>query len=112
VELSYSNGWPLPGGEGEYVIPTYLKPLSLGDKRYAAMQLAWREMIPGTKGGQITGLAALGTMPPASPALVFNFTGLLPVEATAGIGEIKVALETLHTHIHNVYDSTIAAPEA
>ena len=54
----------------------------------------------------MSGLVALGSAPPVSEALLFNFTGLFPLEKTDDAATFT-AWDVLHERITAMYDTTI-----
>ncbi|HTX48319.1 MAG TPA: hypothetical protein VME40_02905, partial [Caulobacteraceae bacterium] len=73
VELSYQNAIPTDEPDGSLRhVPPYFRLATLGERAVEQFQVAWREVVPNTGGGYVDAVGAIGTVPPARAAFLFN----------------------------------------
>jgi uncharacterized protein (TIGR04255 family) len=108
IELSYQNAFPLDDNEGSRRVPPYFRLTNLGDRTIREFQLAWRELVPDSGGGYVNAAGAIGTVPPARTAFLFNFVGVAPISPQGSSDDAVAVSDRLHTHISDMYAAAIA----
>jgi len=107
AELTYNNAAPIvEGGQRRRIgdIFRWVQPI----RTVNAFQVSWVDLLEKGRleGSRVSGLVALGSAPPVSEALLFNFTGLFPLEKTDDAATFT-AWDVLHERITAMYDTTI-----
>lgn len=107
AELAYNNAAPIvQDGQRRRIgdIFRWVQPI----RSVSAFQVSWVELLELGRiaGPRVNGLVAVGSAPPVSEALLFNFTGLSPVESDDAIATLG-AWDALHERILSMYESVI-----
>jgi uncharacterized protein (TIGR04255 family) len=109
LEFSYQNAFPIEEPEGSSLhVPQYFKLGGFGDRPLEQFHLGWRELVPNTDGGYVDAVATIGTVPPATPAFIFNFSAMAPLSPSTSADTVFATADAVHTHIRAMYAATIA----